>query len=266
MIRNYSGATRIIPIVGDPIAQVKAPRGLSLAFEQRGEDILVVPFHIKPGDVQAFFQTMSRAPNVGGMLATVPHKFAAFQFAATSSSRAQFFLSANALRRTGDGRWYGDMLDGLGYVRAIEKIGATARDQKVLLVGAGGAGSAVGAELLNAGAAHLAVHDADTSRRDALLAKIEAAHPGKTSRGTADPTGFTLVVNATPMGMKAGDPAPVEFDRLAPGMIVGDVITVPEITPLLQHAKSLGCRIVTGVDMFNASTDLLADFFLGVDG
>jgi shikimate dehydrogenase len=66
--------------------------------------------------------------------------------------------------------------------------------------------------------------------------------------------------------MRDNDPPPVRFETLAPGMFVGEVITAPEITPLLHAARERGCGIQTGVAMFEASVQLMFDFFTGADG
>ena len=62
--------------------------------------------------------------------------------------------------------------------------------------------------------------------------------------------------------MRDGDTPPVMFEKLAPGMFVGDVITAPEITPLLDAARARGCGISTGVAMFEASVALMLNFFV----
>ncbi|MBM3567906.1 MAG: shikimate dehydrogenase [Alphaproteobacteria bacterium] len=264
MFEGYGGATRILPIVGDPIAQVKAPAGLSRAFRAAGFDRLVVPFQVAPADIAGFFAAMDRAANVDGLLATVPHKFAALRHAATASDRARRLGAANVLRRKPAG-WHADMLDGLAFVRAIERAGFRPAGKRGLLVGAGGAGSAIGLELLNAGLAKLAIHDSDAERAVALAARLAAAYPGRVAIGSADPSGHDLIVNATPAGMRADDPLPVQGDKLRPGMFVGEVITLPEVTPLLAAARALGCATATGVDMFEASIALMLAFFTAGD-
>jgi shikimate dehydrogenase len=73
----------------------------------------------------------------------VPHKFAYFGLCATTSERGAFLKSINTLRRNADGTWHGDMFDGLGYVKALALKGCSLQHKKALLVGAGGAGSAI---------------------------------------------------------------------------------------------------------------------------
>ncbi len=64
-----------------------------------------------------------------------------------------------------------------------------------------------------------------------------------------DPVGHELVVNATPLGMKASDPLPLDVDRLAPGTWVGEVVMTQEYTPLLRAAQARQCHIQRGTDM-----------------
>lgn len=263
MFSSYGGATRVYPILGDPIAQAKSPGGLTRAFREARHDAIVVPLQVKPAAIAAFLRMLDDVPNVDGIIATVPHKFAAFAHAATASERSQLLGSANILRRRAQGGWHADMIDGLSLVEAMQAAGGVIAGRCALLAGAGGAGCAIGLELLNAGAASLAVHDTDTARRDRLVALLNKVHPGRVSAGSADARGADIVVNATPSGMREDDPPPVRFETLAPPMFVGEVITAPEITPLLRAARARGCGIQTGVAMFEASVQLMFDFFTG---
>jgi shikimate dehydrogenase len=261
MFETYGGATRVYPILGDPIAQAKSPGGLTRAFRAAGHDAIVVPLQVKPEAIAAFLRMLDDVRNIDGIIATVPHKFAAFAHAASASERARRLGSANILRRRPGGGWHADMIDGLSLVQAMRKAGGVIDGRGALLVGAGGAGCAIGLELLNAGAAALAVHDTDAGRRDRLVALLDATHPGRVSIGSADPGGADIVVNATPSGMRESDAPPVMFGKLAPHMFVGDVITAPEMTPLLRAARERGCGVQTGVAMFEESVQLMFDFF-----
>ena len=261
MLDTYTGATRVIFIAGDPIAQVKAPAGVTRLLRERGADKLVVPAHVRPPDFESFLATAQRLPNVDGVIATVPHKFALFASCAGMTARARSIGAVNAARRTPDGGWFGDMCDGDAYVAGLHKLGFDPRGKRALLVGAGGAGSAIAHALVDAGIAALALHDSDAARRDALLAKLAAYGPLAPSVGSHDPTGFDLVINATPMGMKATDPLSIDASKLGSTIFVGDVVTVPAVTPLLEAARARGCRTMTGVDMFNAVAERLTDFY-----
>lgn len=266
MFDHYSGATRVIFILGDPIAQVKAPFGLTGEFARRGRDAIVVPLQLAPADVDVGIASLSRAKNVDGLIATIPHKFALAARCATLSERSKFLGVVNVARRNPNSSWHGDMLDGEGFADPLSKAGCEIKSNGALLVGAGGAGSAIALALLDRGLAQLAVHDVDANRREALIAKLASKFPGRVVAGSADPSEAGIVVNATPLGMKPGDPLPVDVTRLKPSAFVGDVVTVPDMTPLLVTALQRGCRIQTGVGMFKGNLGLMADFFADAAG
>jgi shikimate dehydrogenase len=224
---------------------------------------VLVPIHIEPAAVDALIDGLGAVHNLDGISATVPHKFTAYRHANTTSQRAHLLTAANILRRHADGSWHGDMLDGIAMVGSIRNAGCEPAARRALLVGAGGAGGAIALSLLDAGVTELAVHDSDAERRDALVERLRTHHGGRVVVGSADPTGFTLVVNATPAGMKPDDPLPIIADRLTPQTFVADVITNPVVTPLLEAARRVGCDTQTGIGMFNAELDLMVDFWLG---
>ena len=261
MTPALSGATRVIAIVGDPIAQVKSPAGVTAELLAHGCNAIVVPMHVAPRDFDQFMRGMQSAQNVDGIIATVPHKFAAFQHCATSSENARLLGAANVLRRNADGTWHGEMLDGVGFVAGIVKAGCVTTGRRALLAGAGGAGSAIALALLDAGVSSLAIHDAEAARRDSLIARLVQRFAGKVQAGSANPQGFEVLANATPMGMRAGDALPLNASQFAPTMFVGDVITVPEHTRLLDAARAAGCGTQTGVGMFREVQALMVKFF-----
>lgn len=258
-----NGATAIFPIVGDPIDQVKSPAAISAVFAARGQNAIVIPVRVSPNNLAAFLESLESVQNAGGGLVTVPHKRAALECCATLTDRARFIGAVNVFRRTGEG-WHGDNTDGAGYVDGIERRGFTVTGKAALLVGCGGAGAAIALEILSRGAARLAIHDVDAARRDDVIAKLDHRFPGHVKVGSTDPAGFDLVANATPMGMKAGDALPVDVSALRPEQFVACVVTKPEVPPLIEAARRLGCATATGADMFNAQAETLADFLLGL--
>lgn len=266
MIERLDGATRLYLILGDPIAQVKSPLGVTQALQQRGRNALLAPLHVAPGDLDAFVPAASLARNLDGLIVTVPHKFAAHGHCASATERADFLGAVNVMRRDGEGRWHGDQVDGLAYVEALKRKGFEPRSKRALLAGAGGAGSAIAEALVRAGVSRLAIHDEDRERRDALIARLNGLALAPVVAGGRDPAGFELVINATPCGMRDGDPLPFDIEGLAPDALAGDVITVPEITPWIAAARDRGCATLLGVEMFAAVRDLMVDFLLDAPG
>jgi shikimate dehydrogenase len=262
MFENYSGATRLIPVVGDPIAQVKSPFGMTEAFEARGRDLICVPMQVAASDFAAFYETMRRMKNVDGLIVTIPHKTTAAHLTPHLSGRAGFLETANTLRRRPDGAFEGDMFDGVGFVEAAKAKGAVLKGKRALLVGVGGAGKAIAHAVAEAGVASLTLHDLDQARAEELAARLRSVGHSVTI-GSNDPTGFDLVFNATPLGMKPTDAMPIQGGALRANMFVGDVVTKPEVPALIAHARGLGCHTSTGVDMFEKVRDLMVDYLLG---
>ncbi|PFH20504.1 shikimate dehydrogenase family protein [Burkholderia sp. JKS000303] len=261
---GLSGATRVHFIVGDPIAQVRSPKGVTAALREAGLDALVVPAHVAPDDLAAFFAGVTPMRNVDGVIITVPHKFSAAGFCTSLSDEAAFLGAANTLRRTADGGWHGGMFDGTGFVAALGDAGCDLRGRRALLVGAGGAGSAIGHALVMAGVASLDVRDNDAARTASLVDRLATLQRGTVRVAAADvaPESFDVIVNASPMGMRADDPLPVDVSRVPATTFVGDVVTKPPLTPFIEAARERGCRTVTGTQMFARVCDRMVAFLI----
>src|SRR5215475_6939688 len=242
MLPGLSGATRIHLIVGDPVAQTKSPAGLTREFSARNVDAVCIAMQVAPADIDAFFAVAKRVQNIDGIVVTVPHKLAATRHCDVLSGRSRALAVVNAMRREPDGRWSGDMTDGVALVAALRAAGCDPKGRRALVVGAGGAGSAVVLALAEAGA-RVAVHDIDAARRDDLRRRLVG---WDIAPGGSDPAGHGLIVNATPLGMAAGDPLPIDVGRLEPGTWVADLVTRPAVTPLLAPAGRGGSPTVTG--------------------
>jgi shikimate dehydrogenase len=260
---ELTGATRLHIIVGDPISQVKSPGGLTRAFADRGHDGILVPVQVSVEDLGDFLKSADRLKNLDSIVVTVPHKFSCFKHCRSATERATFLGATNLMRRRPDGGWHGEMVDGVGFVGAVRAQGCDPKGKRALQIGAGGAGSAIALALVDAGVKELAIHDEDKARRDSLISRLNALGKARVVAGSPDPTGFDLVANATPAGMKPGDPLPVDVSRLSPSTFVGCVITVPAVSPIVEAARRLGCSTSTGTDMYNALQGSMIDFLLG---
>ncbi|WP_175106571.1 shikimate dehydrogenase family protein [Pararobbsia alpina] len=263
-VSTISGATRVYFIIGDPIAQVKSPEGVTRAMRSLGHDAIVVPIHVSSDDLPAFFASAARMKNVDGIIVTVPHKFSAVGPCTTLSAEAEFLGAANMLRRTADGNWHGGMCDGAGFVAALVDGDYAPHGKRALLVGAGGAGSAIGHALMNAGISSLDIRDSDEARTTSLTGRLNALQRGEARRVLPNVEAHTydIVVNASPLGMRADDPLPIDVSRLPATTLVGDVVTKPPLTPLIEAARARGCLTVTGLQMFDRVCDRMVEFLL----
>lgn len=260
---RIDGETRFFPIIGHPIGQVKSPAALSQVMAERNFNGMVVPVEVLPEDLPGWLTAAKKVVNSGGIVITVPLKVSCMEFCDRVSARARAAGAVNIMIREGDA-WVGDATDGQGHMDGVALQGFDVAGKPALLVGAGGAGAAIAYEILARGAAELAVHDIDATRRDTLIARLNADFPGRARAGSTDPRGFALVANATPLGMRPGDPLPVQVEHLKADQFVSDVVTRPAISPLIGAARDLGCGTMPGTGMFDAQAVLLAELLMGV--
>jgi shikimate dehydrogenase len=256
------GETRLHLILGDPVGQTRSPEGLTREFAARKVNAVCVPLHVAAGDFDAFMRAAKRVQNIDGFIITIPHKFAALAHCEEASDRAKFLGAANLLHRIAPGRWRGDMTDGVATVMALRRVGCEPQGLRVLVIGAGGAGSAVALALIEAGVAKLFVMDVDSERRSSLMHRLTLRAPDVLQSGTAITREHDLIVNATPIGMKPADPLPIDVAYLDSSAFVADLITKPVMTPLLEAAHCRGCRVMTGEDMFAVQASYMADILL----
>ncbi|MFJ6137799.1 shikimate dehydrogenase family protein [Kitasatospora sp. NPDC092286] len=256
-----SGRTRLFAVLGDPVAQAKAPALLNPLFAASGVDAVLVPVHAPADRLDEVVRGLKAVANLDGLLVTVPHKLAMCGHADELSDAAALLGSTNALRREPDGRWYGDNFDGAGFVRGLAAAGHHPAGLRVALAGAGGAGLAIAAALLTEGAAALTVTDPDRGRVDALLERLGTRWPGRVAAAPRPPSGVDLAVNATPLGLDPADPLPFDPAALAPGALVADIIMTPAETPLLRTAAALGLATHPGIHMLAEQLPLYRSFF-----
>ena len=263
MAPPVSGRTLLFPVVGNPVAQVKAPLAFNALFRRAGIDALVVPLELQPASVLDTCRGLLDSGSIGGLLVTVPYKKTLFELVAQPGEPARLVGAVNAIRRSAEGAIAGDLFDGIGFVAGLRAAGHEPAGRKVLLVGAGGAGAGAAAALLSAGVAWLGLFDVHTAQAEALAAHLQSRFSGSTvvSLRTLSEVDCDIAVNATPLGMKPGDPLPLDPAALPAGTLVVDVIMQPAETPLLRHAAQRGLPVHPGRPMLDHQLPAYLDFF-----
>lgn len=254
---EISGTTRLILLVGHPVDQVRSPPVINPYLAAIAADTVVVPVEVAPGAIGAFFAFARALENCAGVSVTVPHKQAAFRAVDERTDRAARIGAVNFIRRESDGGFVGDMTDGVAFVEALARHGHTPGGRRAVLAGAaGGAGAAIADALCAAGVATLALVDIDAGRTAERARILREAYPSVTVlEDWPDGLAPDLAVNASPMGMRREDPLPLDLDRLSPSCVVADVVTKPNLTPLLVEAARRRHPIQTGNDMVDAQLE-----------
>lgn len=257
-----SGKTTLIAHLGYPTEAFKAPMIYNPWFDQQGIDAVVVPMGVQPEAFVAFLPQLFNLTNIRGALVTMPHKITTLGLMDEVSPTARIAGACNAILKRPDGTLLGDQFDGAGFVRGVERKGCKLDGTRVLVLGSGGVGSPIAATLAAAGVAELAIFDMNTASVEGLASRLREHYPQLTVRtDTKDPAGFDVIVNATPLGMKEGDPLPFDIDRIAPSTFVGEVVMKSEYTPLLRAAMDKGCKVQVGTDMLFEMIPAYLEFF-----
>lgn len=257
-----SGKTTLIAHLGYPTESFKAPMIYNPWFDQQGIDAVVMPMGVQAADYPAVLASLFKLTNIRGALVTMPHKITTLSLVDESTPTAKIAGACNAILKRPDGTLLGDQFDGAGFVRGVQRKGRALDGARVLVSGSGGVGSAIAASLAAAGVAEVALYDTSATSAEALAGRLRAHYPKlAVTTGSNDPAGFDLVVNATPLGMKEGDPLPFDIARIAPGTFVGEVVMKSEYTPLLRAARDKGCAVQVGTDMLFEMIPAYLEFF-----
>ena len=256
------GATRLYGIIGDPIVQAKSPAVFSARFRAAALNAVLVPLHVKAEAFDAAVRGLKTLANLDGIIATIPYKTRILDHVDRVLPTGKRVGAINALRREPDGSWLGDMFDGKGLVGGMRACGVEPRGKRVMLLGAGGAGSAIADALADAGARSITLFDQDLPKARQLAERVRDAHPGSAC-AFGDPTldGQDVLVNATPVGMSPTDGLPADFKSFAPALFVVDIVPRSDETALLAKARAAGCRTMAGPAMVAGQVDEMLRFF-----
>jgi shikimate dehydrogenase len=259
---NIDGHTELIAHIGYPTHSFKSPLIYNPYFEKEGINAVVVPMGCQAEHFPAFLKSVFQLSNIRGALITMPHKVTTLGLLDQVSPTVKVAGACNAVKLDAQGRLVGDMFDGAGFVRGVQRKGFELKGKRALVVGTGGVGSAIAASLAAEKISAISLFDIDTAACEALAQRLVNEYPQiRVNTGSNDPDGHDLVVNATPMGMNEGDPLPVDVSRLAPETFVGEVVMRTEMTAFLQAAQKKGCRIQLGSDMLFEQIPAYLEYF-----
>lgn len=254
-----TGHTRVFGILANPITHVKTPQEMNRHFAAIGYDGVLVALHVLPENLAAFVAGLRLAESIGGLIVTVPHKGAVLPLCDRVVGDAAAIGAVNVIRRDPDGTLVGAMLDGKGFVRGLSAHGIDAAGMDACLLGAGGAGAAIAFALAEAGVARLTIANRSQDKARDLARRVSAAYPSvNVTAGPPETARRDLIVNATSLGLRAGDALPLDDLAFRPGQIVAEAIMEPEETPLLSAAKAGGARIHYGLPMLREQIGLMA--------
>ena len=249
MTTSITGATRVVGVMGDPIAHSKSPSLLNAAFRATGLDYVMTAFPVASGNVAKAVAGLGSL-GVVGCSVTMPHKAAVIPHLEGVSDTALALDAVNCIVARGNGsgtELWGENTDGVGFIRGLaDDTGFDPRGARCAVVGAGGAARAVIFALAEAGAAHIDV----INRTRATAESAAGLAPGCGHVGVAgDIAAADLVVQATSVGMAEADVAAVDPALFSSSQVLAELIYHPAITPTMRAATEAGATSANGLSM-----------------
>ncbi len=251
---KINGRTRVCAIIGDPVEHSLSPVMHNAAFKKLGLNLVYVAFKVTKNGLK---DAISGARSLGlrGLSVTMPHKNAVIDYLDEIDSVAKAIGSVNTILNN-QGKLIGYDTDGNGAMIALQENGISTEEKKMLLLGAGGAAKAIAFQAAQEVEELVVVNR--TPEKAKQLAELLRNKFGKKVKGgmlsaevleeeikTTD-----ILVNATSVGMNPDvNMSPVPSNLLHSDLCVMDIIYNPLETKLVRDARSVGAKIVLGVEM-----------------
>ena len=258
---KISGTTKLYGLLGSPVEHSKSPAMYNYCFEKWGLNSVYLAFDVPAEHTEAAVQAF-RTMGMKGANVTMPCKQAIVPYLDEISDAVRLSGACNTVVEEG-GKLKGYNTDGEGYVINLRAHGVDIRDRKLVLLGAGGASTAIQVQALLDGAAEVAVFnqkDAFWERAEQKIQELQKEFPDRTIEllDLSDEAllakrieNADILTNATRVGMKPLDEVSLigDLSLLRPGLVVADTVYEPEETKLLRDAKAQGCQTIGGLGM-----------------
>lgn len=260
------GDTDLYLIPGNPVTNVRLPRMFNHVFDRFGVTARMVPVRVRARDFAVWMKASFLADNVKGMVLAPPHKPIAVPLLDAVGLYARAAGSVNVIRRDDAGQLEGTLFDGEGIVAALNHYHIPFRGCRVLILGAGVSGAAIGVSLAERGsgqgARELAFYDPIPGRAAGVAARIANTFGARAlAVSDSDPAGYDLIINATPLGSAPDDPLPCDVQRIDSHAAIFDIVLHNQPTRLVQAARSAGLFAQPGFEMLVQQMPRYFDYF-----
>ena len=259
MEERITGHTKLYALIGSPVGHSGSPAMQNYSFAKLGIDAAYLAFDVpleKTKEALDAFRTL----HVGGFNVTMPCKTAVAQLVDRLSPAAEMVGACNTVVVEEDGTMTGHITDGVGFIRNLREHGVEVKDQKIVLLGTGGAATAIAVQAALDGASEIAIfnlRDEFYENGEKTVEKIKKAVPSIRSVTMNDLDDkeklceiiakSDILINGTKAGMSPLDNImPVSEECLHPELAVADVVYNPRETLLVRTAKEKGCRAAIG--------------------
>ncbi len=245
--------TKFFGLVGYPVKHSYSAFMHNAAFAHYNMDAHYDLFEVQPQDLESFFKTVIFEKSIHGLNVTVPYKEKVCEYLnIIGGMDAKAIGAVNTVCVSSDGSLIGYNTDAAGFAMDLKNLHVCVKDKKVALLGAGGGAKAVAAAIAHLLPSEVRVFDMNREKASQLARNI--ALLGVNMHLAASLEGLEvekadILINATPIGMKEGDPLLIKPEWLKNKPFVYDLIYNPYETKLLRAAKEAGCVFANGLGM-----------------
>lgn len=253
MLRQKS----IYGIIGDPVHHSLSPLMHNAAFKALKADAEYKLFPLQEEELNNFFTELKAKDSpIFGLNVTVPYKEKVIEYLDSLSPFARKVMAVNTIVISPSRTREGFNTDGPGFLAHLTEVGFNPAGKRIAILGAGGTTrSILGALCLIPERPYLIrIYNHHPEKTEQLIRDLKKTMDVRSveSVPAIDDLNIELadlLINTTPVGLKPGDPSPVEEELLHKNMLVYDVIYNPHPTRLLQLAEKRGAKIADGLGM-----------------
>lgn len=248
---------RYAEVIGDPIAHSKSPLIHTFWLEKLGIDAEYRATRVPPEGLGRYFAERREDPNWCGCNVTIPHKIAALEHVSDPGGVRESIGAINTVARGPGGELFGTNTDAAGFLGPI--LDVPLEGAPVILVGSGGAANAILFALAQVDAGPVTMLARNALKAAGLLARFGLKGEVKPLDSPLPPA--TLLINASPLGMKGQPLLQLDLSPLPDDAIVYDIVYAPLETALLRAARDRGLETVDGLEMLVGQAALAFELF-----
>jgi shikimate dehydrogenase len=243
---RISGKTSLLALIGHPVAHSLSPAMHNASFVADDLDFVYVCLDVDPDELPAAVRGL-KTLKLRGFNVTMPHKRAMIPLMDELDEEARISGAVNTVVIEAS-RMRGFNTDGGGMVMACQEAGIALSGKSVLLLGAGGTAAAIAVAFGKAGAGELHIANRSVERASNLRDRLQGiGMKGLAIHHLETLPDAEIIINTTPLGMKAQDPMPVPRDYVQEGRAFCDAVYRPGTeTPLVRLARERGVPVVAG--------------------
>ena len=251
-----SAQTQLCGVLGNPVKHSLSPAIHNAAFQELHLDFVYLAFQVE--HIQPALEGIRALGNIRGFSVTIPHKVSALPLLDDIDPTAKQIGAINTIVKH-EGQLRGINTDATGALRALREAGINPQDERITLIGSGGAARAIAFGLaMDSNIRHVSLLGIDERELNLLANDLRERTGITVSANTLDTASLqptledsSLLIHCTPIGMSPKtEETCIPPELLHPGLTVMDIVYNPLETRLLREAKHHGARTIPGIEMF----------------